>query len=164
MSIWRGMGRRLRQDESGVSLLETLIVAPVVMLLGFALIEFGAFLHAKSRVETGVRDAARYLGRCADGLGCDAADARNLAVFGNIAGAGPTRVQDWAGADIVIWTATPGGTWTANAMEDGGAWPDRGDKVRVETDFGYTGSLLLAGLGFAELPIVTFHEDVYYGR
>jgi hypothetical protein len=37
-----------------------------------------------------------------------------------------------------------------------------GAKIRVETDFNWDGSFLLGALGL-DVPIRTFHEDVYLG-
>lgn len=74
---------RLRDDHSGATLLETALVLPFVIFIGFGAIEFGYFLYSQQMIASGVRDAARYAaGRPYD---CDCTDAiTSMAMFGNV--------------------------------------------------------------------------------
>lgn len=149
------MLRRFRREESGASLAETIIILPVMIVFLAGILEFGAFLFTKLEVETGLRDASRYLARCSQQPGFKCATltdgeaiAKNIALYGNPAGTGSKRVVDWSAGDITFTVETiPSGT-----------------KVVAETSFSYAGSPVLGFLGVgASLPIATFHEDRYVG-
>lgn len=157
------MLKRLREFAGcgqGVALTETIIILPIVVLFSFAVIEFGSFLAAKSRVEAGVRDAARFLARCrGDSTICNVGAARNVAAYGTIAPNGSLRVHGWRDPSRCNLTGPPD---PCIAVMPGAFPPAAGAKIRVETDFSWDGSFLLDALGL-EVPIRTFHEDVYVG-
>jgi hypothetical protein len=136
----------LAREESGAALIETIIVLPVMIVFLVGILEFGMLLFAKLQVETGLRDAARYLARCQPGFGCSQATARNIAVFGNIAGTGTARVEGWGIGDVTISAAA-----------------GLGLPVRVSTDFDYPGSPLISFIGLASINVTAFHEDRYIG-
>jgi len=138
---------RFRRDDDGTALVETIIVLPVIVIFLAGILEFGALLFTKHQVETGLRDASRYLARCpADpAFGCTDAIAINIALNGSPAGGTP-RVSGWSASDITITPATGLGT-----------------PVRVAADFEYTGSPLIWLLGLATIRITAFHEDRFIG-
>ena len=128
-------------------MVETLITLPVFVIFLAGILEFGALLFTKHQVETGLRDASRYLARCPTdpAFGCTTAIAVNIALNGSPAGGSP-RVAYWSSGDITITPATGLGT-----------------PVRVSTDFNYSGSPIIGFLGIANIRITAFHEDRFIG-
>jgi Flp pilus assembly protein TadG len=99
-SVWR--------ESEGSALVEAAILMPVLVTLMFGLFEFSWYFHKQQLVESGVRDAARYLTRVApDGTNpCTltnpvdfAARAKNIAVTG-LATGGTARVPGWTVASV----------------------------------------------------------------
>ncbi len=101
----------LRQDQQGVILVEALVVAPVLIILTFGLLEFGNMLWQRMQLQTGVRDAARYWSRCANaisGVTCSQEIARNIAFYGQPTVGDFERVAGWNDAsELTITPATP---------------------------------------------------------
>jgi Flp pilus assembly protein TadG len=56
-SVWR--------DDEGSVLIEATILMPFLVTLMFGLFEFSWYFHKQQLVESGVRDAARYMARVA---------------------------------------------------------------------------------------------------
>jgi Flp pilus assembly protein TadG len=101
-SMWR--------DTEGSVLIEATILMPFLVTLMFGLFEFSWYFHKQQLVESGVRDAARYLARVAlDGTNpCTlttpvnfAANAQNIAVTGVTIG-GTARVPGWTTGSVNI--------------------------------------------------------------
>lgn len=139
--------RRFWRADSGSALVETITIAPIMIVFLVGILEFGALLYAKLEVETGLRAAARYTARCQNiTFGCSDAMARNIAIYGNAAGTGGPRVQGWTTGDITITPAAAVGA-----------------AVRVDTNFNYAGSPLLSLIGLASITVTAFHEDRYIG-
>jgi Flp pilus assembly protein TadG len=91
------------QDDQGSVLVEATILMPFLVTLMFGLFEFSWYFHKQQLVESGVRDAARYLARTAVdseppispcGDATFVANAQNIAVTGVISG-GTARVPGW---------------------------------------------------------------------
>ncbi len=139
--------RRFRREDDGTALVETMIVLPIFVIFLTGILEFGALLFTKHQVETGLRDASRYLARCPTdpAFGCTTAIAVNIALNGSPAGGAP-RVSGWSAADITITPATGLGT-----------------AVRVATDFDYSGSPIMGLIGLTTIQITAFHEDRFIG-
>ena len=105
-SVWR--------DAEGSVLIEATILMPFLVTLMFGLFEFSWYFHKRQLVESGVRDAARYLARVAPDDGTDPcmlttpvdfkARAQNIAVTGAATGGTP-RVPDWTTASVTITCA-----------------------------------------------------------
>lgn len=152
---------KLRRDESGVALLETIIVLPVILVFLVGILEFSGLLLNKLQVETGLKEAARYLARCHEdnrtaGL-CSEAIARNIAVYGQPdAGTNP-RAYGWKPEDIQI--NAPGGVTRSATSEDGEDF----NVVRVSTNFSYPGSPLIGLIGFDGLTVQASHEERVIG-
>lgn len=100
-----GYLRAFLADEEGVAMTEALLAVPLLTLIAAGVLEFGGVFWQREQIETGLRDAARYMARCRhDGSayttttvngGTCAGVARNLARYGNSAGTGPLRVLNW---------------------------------------------------------------------
>ncbi|TIQ38111.1 MAG: pilus assembly protein [Mesorhizobium sp.] len=113
-----------RRDERGTVLVELAIVAPLMLLLSAGVFEFGNLIHDKLLMEAGLEDGARFAARCNSqiytdaGLTIDCANvARNIAIFGNVAGTPPARVRDWRISDVTINIADP--ATCRNAIDPG---------------------------------------------
>lgn len=102
-SAWR--------DIEGSVLVEATILMPFLVTLMFGLFEFSWYFHKQQLVESGVRDAARYLARVAPDDGTDPctlttpvdfkARAQNIAVTGAATGGTP-RVPGWTTGNVTI--------------------------------------------------------------
>lgn len=106
---------RFRSDQHGTVLVEMCFVAPLMLLLSAGVFEFGNLIHDKLLMESGLSDGARFAARCNSKLYTDAglaaidcaALAKNITVFGNVAGTPPARIKDWATTDVTISIADP---------------------------------------------------------
>lgn len=80
---------RFRRDESGVQLVETAIVIPILLILFAATAEFGRYFYEYTTVAKAARVGARYLASKSVTSSTDyVGPAKNLVVYGNIAGTG----------------------------------------------------------------------------
>lgn len=91
-------------------MIEATVLTPFLVTLLFGLFEFSWYFHKQQLVETGVRDAARYLARVAqdgtDPCGVTTpvnfmAQAKNIAVTG-VATGGSARVPGWTTGAVTI--------------------------------------------------------------
>jgi Flp pilus assembly protein TadG len=102
-SLWRG--------NEGTALLEGAIVIPTMSLLLLGVFEFSWVFYQQKQIESGVRDAARYLSRvpvtsgdpnpCDDSAGSYTTYAKNIAVYGSTS-TGTARVGGWATSYVTI--------------------------------------------------------------
>ncbi len=82
--------------QQGAVMVEVLMVVPIMLVFALGVLEFGALFWERQLMQTGVRDAARYLARCNPAFSpCSIAEARNIAFFGNPAGEGALRLPVW---------------------------------------------------------------------
>jgi Flp pilus assembly protein TadG len=150
---------RFRRDERGAVLAEALLIVPFVTLFSVGILEFGNMFWEKEQVETGLRDAARYLGRCqpSNALSgyvsqCSQVVAQRIAYYGTSDPAATAlRVPGWgpSGSAIVFATVTRGAA---------------GDKVIVaSTSLAYSNSPLFGWLGLANITLQAYHEERYIG-
>ncbi len=80
---------RFRRDELGIQLVETAIVIPILLLLFAGVAEFGRFFYEYTTAAKAARVGARYLAaKAANGPNNWQANAKNIVVYGNIAGTG----------------------------------------------------------------------------
>ena len=79
---------RFRRDEQGVQLLELAIVLPILLVLFGAVAEFGRYFYEYTTVAKGARVGARYLISRSASDPTNVSNAKNLVVYGNIAGSG----------------------------------------------------------------------------
>jgi Flp pilus assembly protein TadG len=88
--MWQKLLRRIssfRRDDRGVQLVELAIAIPILVLLFAGVAEFGRYFETYTTLAKGSRVAARYLAT-ARANGLDDPAAKNLVVYGNIAGTG----------------------------------------------------------------------------
>ena len=101
-SVWK--------DAEGSVLVEATILTPFLVTLMFGLFEFSWYFHKQQLVESGVRDAARYLARTAQDTSpptdpCSnatfVANAKSIAVTSAVTG-GAVRVPGWTVGSVNI--------------------------------------------------------------
>lgn len=105
-----------RKFQRGVAIVEFALLLPMLLLLLFIAVELGRALMEYNTVAKSVRDASRYLSIQLPGT--KFTEARNLVVYGNIAGSGspllaglntglvPDPTWQAAGTDPIITTVT----------------------------------------------------------
>jgi hypothetical protein len=105
-----------RKFQQGVAIVEFALLLPLLILMLFIVVEFGRALMEYNTVAKSVRDASRYLSIQLPGT--KFTEARNLVVYGNLAGSGsplltglntglvPDPTWQSAGADPLITTVT----------------------------------------------------------
>jgi Flp pilus assembly protein TadG len=102
--------RALWRNDDGTALVEATLLVPVLLTLVAGVYEFSWYFYKQQLVETGVRDAARYLARTApdsDPNPCSNATyvtyAQNIATYGATTTAlGIQRVATWNPSDVVL--------------------------------------------------------------
>jgi len=148
--------KNLFGDERGSSLVETAVVIPFLLVLGLGVSEFGNVLYNHHLVDTGVRDAARYLARFQQPEAYETY-AKQLAVTGSTTG-GTKRVAWWDTDDLSISykaIANPTGAYRG---------PDPIRVVQVETNVTYGGVGFLGFLGLGDsLTFSIAHEQRVIG-
>ena len=159
--------RQFFGEEAGAVLLETALVAPLMITLSAGVFEFSNAIHSRLLLEAGVTDAARYLGRCVhepgDEAACGAA-AQNLAVTGQVTDGGTARVAGWTTADVAIaYATTPVTLDPATGEQNYRSSSANVNVVQVSTTFDYTGSGLLNFLGFSPLALYVAHQERVIG-
>lgn len=98
----------LRRDDRGIQLVELAIVLPIMMVLFATVAEFGRYFQTYTTLAKGSRVAARFLATaCADGF--DDPAAKNLVVYGNVAGTGSPIVDGLTVDNVTITRHNPGG-------------------------------------------------------
>jgi Flp pilus assembly protein TadG len=155
-----------RSDRSGSVATEIAVATPFLVFLTAGIIEYGSMLRSTELMQTGVRDAARYL---ASMPGLPVAPtatrssieqrARLLATTGMITTGGTPRVRDWTTAGVQV-TYEP----IANPRDDAsGLRQHRGDDniyiVRVTGTMNYTGIGMLRTLGIGPVAVTAAHEE-----
>jgi hypothetical protein len=147
---------RLGREQGGAALTETIVVLPVMIVFMAGILEFSAFLYTKLQVETGLKEAARYLARCPAGEPCDDTSARRIAVYGTPDGSGNKRAWGWSDDASVIAIST----WSPAAW----AHSTEFDVVQVSTTFTYPGSPIIQAIGLNGLTIAARHQERVIGR
>lgn len=149
---------QFRREKKGAALVEFTIVAPVLMMLGFGILEFGNALYGQHVITTGVHDAARYLARFPDPSAHYAA-AKTLAVTGQVTGT-TQRLAWWPASAISVATTNIANPIDAGTSERTYRGPDPLSVVRVTTTATYPGVGLLSFLGLGSLLTTTvYHEE-----
>ena len=144
--------RDFRGAGDGAVLVEMTILLPFLLVLCAGVFEFGSLFYQKMLVETGVRDAARYMSRCTLAE-CSETKAKNIAVFGDPIG-GTARVDNWAVGDVnIAYSSFTNDDGSGNKLYRGGPTIR---VVRVTTTYSYSGGGLLEflqNLGIVTSPI-----------
>ena len=89
------------RNDRGVQLAELAIALPAMILLFAAVAEFGVYFYEYTTLAKGSRVAVRYLATAGTGA-CDDTAAKNLVVFGNVAGTGSPIVNGLTTAYVEI--------------------------------------------------------------
>jgi Flp pilus assembly protein TadG len=155
--------RRFKDDPRGVAAVEAGLAFPFIVAFAAGLFEFGSLFYNFQLIQTGVRDAGRYLARVADPVAAEAA-ARNLALRGTVDSSGTLRVKWWQASHIQITYKT-----TPNPVDETtGRRLYRGRDplviVRVSTSFDHTGLGFLNALGLGPVRVGAAHEERYVGE
>lgn len=102
--------RSLNKKQSGVAMVEMVIVTPLLLLLVLGVAELGKAFMEYNTLNKSVRDAARHVAGSAL-LGTTgtvlitpdlSAAARNLAVYGNTLGTGTPRLPQFSTSQVTI--------------------------------------------------------------
>lgn len=160
-----------RKEERGAILVEMTLITPLMIALSAGVFEFGNLIHQKLLIEAGLRDAARYAARCNSQMYTDyglaaincAANAENIAVYGNVAGTGTARVAAWSATNVTVDIGNLADCKDAIA---GGVTQYRSATekvciVRAASTFQYNGTALLAYLGLNPITLNGVHEERY---
>ncbi|MCT7374652.1 TadE/TadG family type IV pilus assembly protein [Chelativorans salis] len=143
---------QFRREERGAVLAEAIIVIPFVTIFTAGILEFGNMFWQKEQIETGLRDAARYLARCQTNpsfaANCNQTVALNIAYYGTaLPGDGtPLRVPGWGpdASEITISEPVAG-------------------VIRLATGHDYESSPLFGWLGISAITIEAYHDQRYIG-
>jgi len=166
MTLIRMPGSRLftfKEDTRGTAAVEMGLAFPFLVLLAAGLFEYGALFYNFELIQTGVRDAARYLARVPNPSASETA-ARNLALRGTVDASGTLRVKWWQSGNIAITYET-----TPNPVDEAtGRRLYRGSDtitvVRVSTAFDHDGFGLLTKIGLGPVKVTAAHEERYVGE
>ncbi|MCR4264853.1 TadE/TadG family type IV pilus assembly protein [Nitratireductor sp. ZSWI3] len=164
----RSLARRFCSDQRGSVLVEMTLITPLMIALSAGVFEFGNLFYKKLLIEAGLRDAARYAARCNQtfqpALDCEA-NARNIAVFGNVSGTGAARVSGWTTAVV---TVDQDYLQTDAVVSDVQVYRSDGDyvyTVRAATSFAVppADASLLAYIGLGTVTLTASQEERYVG-
>jgi len=98
--LWLG---RFRSDERGVQLVEVALVVPIMLLLFGAVAEFGRYFYEYTTAAKAARVGARYLVSKSVASSTNyEAQAKNLVVYGNIAGTGTAVLPGLTAANVQV--------------------------------------------------------------
>lgn len=76
----------MKHQQNGVALVEFALVLPLLLVMTFITTELGRAMYQYNTITKSLRDGARYLSVHAPGT--HLTEARNLIVYGNVAGTG----------------------------------------------------------------------------
>ncbi|WP_406856244.1 TadE family protein [Alsobacter sp. KACC 23698] len=154
---------RIVEDERGSVAVEAALALPFVIAFAFAIFEFGGMLYAYEMVQTGVRDAARYLARVPDPTASET-QARAIAVTGSPSGSGASRVAGWSDRDVTVsYASAPNPVDAATGLRAyRGSDPLR--IVTVSTTFQPRGLGLLSAIGLGPIQVAASHTERHVGQ
>jgi len=99
----------MKARQSGVAIVEFALILPLLLLLTMITTEFGRAIYQYNSIVKSLRGAARYLSIQSPNTRIN--EAKNLVVFGNVAGTGSILVPGLAVANV----ATP--TWQTTGAD-----------------------------------------------
>jgi Flp pilus assembly protein TadG len=95
---------RFRRDDRGVSLIETAIVVPIMLVLFAAVAEFGSYFYEYTTLAKASRLGARYL--ASKSVTSEVANyqaiAKNIVVYGNAAGTGDPILEGLTTDNVTV--------------------------------------------------------------
>ena len=162
--------KELPGDREGAALVEFTVLMPMLLLLLAGFIEFGIAIQQYHLVQKSMRDATRYLARVPhdkstlfDATSCNAAPtgevlkAKNLVIYGNVAGTGTAKLADWTYDDICV-TGPTSQTVTFNTVSTDVY------VVGMSTAVPYTDLGFLSILGLTGFTLRGSHEQAFIGE
>jgi Flp pilus assembly protein TadG len=155
--------RRWRGDERGVAAVEAALALPFLFVVSAGLFEFGSIFYNFQLMQTGVRDAGRYLSRVPD-LSAAEENARRIAVTGSVVDGQPPRVRWWNASEVQISYRTLANPRDATTGLRNYRAGDTVTVIRVGTTIPYSGTGLLSTLGLGTISISAAHEERYVGQ
>jgi Flp pilus assembly protein TadG len=90
----------MKRAQRGTAIVEFALVLPLLLLLTMTTTEFGRAIYQYNTIVKSLRDATRYLSMQTPNT--KLTEAKNLVVFGNIAGTGPALVPGLTVAKVSI--------------------------------------------------------------
>ena len=96
----------MKNTQKGVALVELALILPLLLVLTFITTEFGRAMFEYNAITKSTRDAVRYLSFQTPGT--QITEARNLMVFGNLAGTGAPLARGLTLANVPAATCC---TW-----------------------------------------------------
>jgi Flp pilus assembly protein TadG len=90
----------MKPTQAGTAIVEFALVLPLLLLLTMTTTEFGRAIYQYNTIVKSLRDASRYLSMQTPNT--KLAEAKNLVVFGNIAGTGQALVPGLTVAKVSI--------------------------------------------------------------
>jgi Flp pilus assembly protein TadG len=154
---------RFGRSTRATAAIEAGLAFPFILLLAAGMFEFGGIFYSYELIQTGIRDAARYLARVPDPAAAETA-ARNLAVRGSVDSSGTLRVSWWQASHVQITyelTPNPVDATTGRRLYRG---DDPLRVIRVSTSLDYPGLGLLTGVGLGPVRMTAAHEERYVGE
>jgi hypothetical protein len=156
-------GRAMWRERKGSVLVEWSILMPFLLTLGFGVFEFGNMLYKQHLVETGLKDAARYLARVPDPVARQQIG-KEIAVMGEVGGTNK-RVSFWNVSDVSVSITTIANPIDATTNERTYRGPDPIPIVRVSTTASYPTLGFLGYLGLGNtITFSLYHEERVIGE
>jgi Flp pilus assembly protein TadG len=160
--------RSLWGNREGSALLEAAVLTPMLFSLSFGVMEFSFYFYQQQLIESGVRDAARYLARIpittSGATPCTQTDptgtsymtnAQNIAIYGTTS-ASTARVHGWSGPVTITCPTTD---------NSGGAYADGTTIYTISATTSFSDPAL-GFFGFLNLTapsISVTHKERYIG-
>ena len=98
----------MKTRQNGAALVEFALILPLLLLLTFMTTEFGRAMYQYNTITKSVRDAVRYLSTQTPGTHIP--QAKNLIVYGNLAGTGTPLALGLTIGNVLDPTWQPAGT------------------------------------------------------
>ena len=162
---------RFAGNDRGAALVEFTLVAPLLVLLGAGLAEFGLMLHQQQIITKSVRDAARYAARTSYVFKtCPlngqpewaqmVADTQNLALRGKLSSSAPLLISSWNSNSMVTVTHTCVAPGTLVSTAPGSNIP----VITVSAAAPYAGATGFFGfLGLTTFNLTASHSQMWTG-
>ena len=165
------VAKALWRDPEGSVLIEATVLTPMLFVFLFGVFEFSFAFFQQQLIETGVRDAARYLARIplttSGATPCTQVDpatasttylsyAQNIALYGQTSATGATqRVTGWAGPVTI----------TCPTSSDGNTYADGTSQYTITVTTSFTDPTLglMGYLGLTTPAISVTHKERYIG-
>lgn len=152
---FRSLLQKCRDEEHGAVMTEVIVIVPFLTFLAVGILEFGNIFWQRGQIETGLRDASRYVARCPHALVLCETTARNLAYYGSVVQTASLRVPNWAPGNSPITFVRATETTTAANTEE---------IVTASTSHQILHSPLFRLLAINQITIAASHNQRVIGR